>query len=312
MLTEKQHHDYQNYLLRYKLFHLENRSILEEILVTEQMKLQRLQKAKNDGKIRLSKKIEKQRELGSLFAEVKTEVDSFLDVIGVSSPEVVFPSFRDNALLKKAVYTAHGFAGLSFGLLGLTLAMGGDLDRYQLFLGILSASTGLLGQTSRRSRTYYDDVGIKIYLERVPREMGIPYLSHEYTHYLQHQLLFSPDVVLPPENLVFIEGHARGVQRYISQIYNQREGNDLFLWVDGNFAVSELKSVYSWMCRKSGKRASPFLVLEETEYDKTCMRYFLNQGEPSPHALGNSLMLIHEAQHGPGIYRQMLHGEYIF
>ncbi len=301
---------YQKESLKHKLVRPENIPILEEILAQKSSELERLKKAKEEGKLRFGRKIKQRQELETIVKEVKEEVDAFWGVSGIDLPNCDFVKLRENKFALGIVSAAYGLTAINLCTAGLSLTTTNDLDVGPIVFNLLLGATGMFVHYSSLLEIGYDAKGQKIRLEKTPRESLVTDFAHEYTHHLQHQ--FPKQRSISAEYVPFMEGHARGVQRNIGERYRQREENDAFIWGNLNYDVSELKSVYRWLCKIAGKKVSSSLLSTRTPHDGANAVYLALYKEPTPHALGNALMLIHEAQYGNNIYRKMLHGEYIF
>jgi len=126
-------------------------------------------------------------------------------------------------------------------------------------------------------------------------------LAHEYAHHVQYSVL--PHFLKKDKNKyrMFKEGHARGVERYISKLYNEREANKAFLHNITNRNLYELLSAYKWVCFALGVEPSANVI----NYGE-CLS---DEGKKCPldsWTKGNALFYIHETLHGDGIYRKAL------
>ncbi len=304
---------YQKEQLERRLKHPDNISILEEILARKSAELECLQKARDDRKLGFGKKIKKKPELETIVREIKAEVDSFLGVSEINLPDTNFVKLRDDKFSLRMVSASYGLNAINLSLAGFSLATtNNNPSTGAMLFNFLLGAAGMYIHHSALQETTYQTIDQRIRLAKAPKESLVSLFAHEYTHYLQHQLLFSPEKIIFSQYRPFTEGHARGVQRNIGIIYQQREGNDAFIWENSNYDVSELKNVYRWLCRLAGKKVSSSLMSIKTTKDQANTFYLTIYKEPTPHALGNSLMLIHEAQYGNDIYRKMLHGEHTF
>jgi len=133
----------------------------------------------------------------------------------------------------------------------------------------------------------------------------IPVIAHEYTHHIQ----FKKDFVAK-EDSMFMEGHARGVQRYIAKTYREKEDNDAFLYDILNWDVGEIKSAYIWACKKIKNpiRKSLLRIGTSRDIDEKICR--ITERNPTEHALGNAFFSIYENDFGDQIYKEMIHGNF--
>ncbi len=137
----------------------------------------------------------------------------------------------------------------------------------------------------------------------------IPIAGHEYAHHVH----FCQGLEYVPRE-IFMEGHARGVQKHIAESYSQKEGNEAFLYDISEKTIHELANAYGWLCKRLNKIPKDSLLKMDVYSD--ILEMFrggtFGDREPSNHALGNAFCSIYESLHGKDIYKQMVHGEFKF
>ena len=145
--------------------------------------------------------------------------------------------------------------------------------------------------------------------EKMPK--AIPIMGHEYTHYLQHQA-FLGRAYLTKDYSTLKEGHARGVERYIANIYHKREDNQTFLEEMASWDYIELKQTYKWLCQELDISPNTNLVGITLPENNIQAEQGLEQKKPISHALGNTLFYLHEAKSGNQIYKDIIKGAFEF
>jgi len=151
------------------------------------------------------------------------------------------------------------------------------------------------------NQCYMDKNTIILVKERMSSVPGS--IAHEYAHHVQG-IMLGKDFV--KANDCFIEGHSRGVERYIADVFSSKESDETFMYdiTDSNFF--ELKGVYIYLCEKYGLKQHPLVSKimgsnEDMEWD-----YQQKNGKPSPYAIGNTFLYMKELLHGKGIYGEAL------
>ncbi len=284
--------------LEKKLLSLDNVSIVENLLYNSSEELRRLQSLKKAGKLDFGSQISSE-ELKVLAPKIFGEVDNFLDVRLDKAPQ--FGYYNLFGFDKQSLFNL-GMYGILSSLAINSAVQSIQRDMNHLVCSLLWASLGL-GLRWRESflkEFCYDQVFNKITLEKVARANLIPLFAHEYSHHVQHEKGFLQDGCS-----AFLEGHARGIGRHLSQEYGKKEGNEAFLFWELDRNVSGLKSTYPWMCRIVGKYPVKNLLEIETES-------YINDSNPSAHALGNTFFSIYETLYGKDIYKDVINGRFEF
>jgi hypothetical protein len=293
----------QNYSMIRKLLVKENVPAIEDIIEKESGKLARLQSASH---VDLGD-IVSDDELKELLPKVFGEVNRFLGVEHGELPEFGYHSIKNLGPVAKGLFLVYGTSGLLMARALVSLLTDQDTSHVGEFAaGALSfAFAGSVHSTIRNA--YNPNIG-RINVEKKPKTEMIPMAAHEYAHTVQHKNGFLP---ANRKHVIFLEGHARGVERHIAEYYNEQEDNEAYLIAATDRTLGELKSSYVWMCSETGKRPSRALLRTKSKSDMDERMARLLSG-PTPHAIGNALMSIYEAKMGKGIYADMLRGDFQF
>lgn len=166
-----------------------------------------------------------------------------------------------------------------------------------------SALTRINLRFSTNNLSFYNCMSSTIEIKRRNKYSTKLTLAHEYTHFLQDQILI--DIPLdyePLETSMFFEGHARGVERLIIDSQDIEEDKDKFRWVLLKNYFYEFKEAYWFLCDKLNFQKNKNLLNFGEEFNL----YNFNEEQFSKHALGNALFQIYEELHGKNIYKQVL------
>ncbi len=301
-------HQIKNFSLENQLLRRDNISAIEYILNQESQRLKRLQQLKAEYKLDFDQEISREG-LDCLFPQVCQEVNALLDITEPHElpPCGYFSLFPNNRLSA----TILSFYGLStYELLSSSTFFSSqhlDLDISSLLLGIGYAGIAFnIHQIGKAS--HYNAYLNKITLHKIARTDLIPNAGHEYAHYVQQKR----GMPMVADFFIFAEGHARGIQRQVARIYQEREDNEAFLYGISDKTVGELKSTYIWICKQLGQQSQQSLLNTKTTRDHSENLSRLLFKKPSSHAIGNSLFSIYEAKHGPSIYAPALQENFEF
>ncbi len=308
-ITTMQNENYlsqiSNTNLKRLLLREENIVVLEDLLDTEAQRLERLQKRHENDKLNLGERVSPD-ELTEVFPRICTEVDDFLGI-----QESDMPTFGYFNLLKdgKSILALYILSPLQVACAVTSMITEQNPEYNPLFFAGMGAMQFVMAVNlhSDNNRSSYLSTSTTITLERTPRTVLIPSAAHEYTHHLQHRKGLKEG-----KYSIFKEGHARGIERYISKLYREREDNEAFLYDFLNETTSEMKNAYLWMCRNLRKPVKECLLRTKTsrDFDEGAWRFVFRQ--PTHHAIGNTLFSIYQAQQGNHIYRDMIHGRFRF
>lgn len=148
-----------------------------------------------------------------------------------------------------------------------------------------------------------------IYLNKWRMKKLIPVIAHEYTHHIQG--ITENSWIQLRDQDIFMDGHARGVERYITQRY-ALENDDLgFLDFYTNLHVQELRTAYKWITETCRQTPNPFFLNMKTPEADALLRCFGGDSEGiSIHAKGTALFSVYESQQGSKIYKNVIHGSF--
>ncbi len=288
---------------------------LEDLLDKEAQRLRRLQALKEDGKLDFGRKLEED-ELQELFPQVCQDVNAFLGV-DCSMPRYGYFSewkLRPDSLATLGLYILGGTSLLA-GIKLLSSVQEQGLDDMRLYWGYWCASVATLTTlfAMRLSwefrKNQYDHRFKMVTVKKGPRTSLIPSAGHEYAHHVQDST-FGADGDWNKRTIfnrtIFNEGHARGVERHIAEMYREREDNEAFLYDISDTIVGELKSAYRWVCKQLKVPMQQNLLQVPSSRDNYELNHFSRK--PSDHAFGNTFFLLQEAQYGKAVYADALKG----
>lgn len=253
------------------------------------------------------------------FSRLKWEVKKCLGCTGIAEPKIKY--WEEDGL-----FYPHNLALISNAVSAVSLALGGAVFQgiaaaaYQghspfIAAGALAGSAYPLyrayksGLEALKHKRHMDAIRNKpnyatpdrtIYLSYMRKEHIIPVFAHEYTHFIQHEKDFHNNISM------LLEGHARGIQRIISDRYAIKEDNPKYLVGIINMDLAEYKSVYNYVCHKTGKEPRSELSEKVSLSDYLEEKAYHSLGFPSPHALGNTLFSLMELSQGEAFYSMIL------
>ena len=286
----------------------ENLLALEEILNRETKEFNALQRLKKSKQMHMGEKIPEE-ELSDSLQEVASHVNLILHTSNDSLPDVKYTNMLGKTSdFKEDATIMAGYAYLLAGL-GLAAYTAMNSDPY---LATLTAEAGIIGGLCgsfvhyNTKNTEFDTLSNRIFLDKAPRTKTIPDLAHAYTAYLQHQQGNNP------QNSIFNEGQARGVQKEIAKTYKEAENNEAFMY--DVLKPSELKGAYLWACRQLGKEPNSSVLRDADTgnvLDRVDIAYRASKAkEPTPHALGNAIFSVWEANNKESrkMYKKLFQG----
>lgn len=297
------------------LLNRENIGPLETLLDAESQKLRerRIQKKEQKKERRykdLDKKVDR-KGLEDLFPQIKEEVDAFLGIDKIDMPAIRYYNLFRLSRIGSVIPLLQYLSGaLVLAEEAIEVLRGSTLNMRNIRVGIQLLVAGRLAHWVFANEQTYDSFTNSINLKKEKRSEVIPTIGHEYAHCVQAQSDLGPSIDY--EFDIFREGHARGVERYISNKYKDKEGNEEFF--DGilDMTVGEMKSVYVWMCKKLGIKPKESLLKTRTSRDFDEKGHRVLRREPTSHAIGNTLFCLYEATKGSSIYKDMLKGNFKF
>lgn len=263
--------------------------------------------------------VPKRRKLKHLLKEVKAEVDPFLGVTGIPKCKKCKIGYkgRFSKEVRGPIMAAVGIDALIAS--GFYYLAENPCDpAAMLFIGAgagwLIAKIGSIAKDIYHRLRYEsnEELGVGYYhhlsyisLIKSPRVRIITDIGHEYTHHVQMSR-----GITNKSNALLLEGMARSADRYVAQVYREREDNPSFKYITLNLDVAELKAAYTLICVENKRIPNPLLThFNSTALDQVFIRQ-ANQGHTSPHMLGNSFFLIKELEEGTDVSRRILNKEY--
>lgn len=153
--------------------------------------------------------------------------------------------------------------------------------------GLFSLGTGsLLLFTSKMAydlinSTHYNGLMDLVFINSGKKADVSVKFAHEYAHHIQSLTMGTPFF-----HKAFREGHARGVERHIAELYAEREGNSDYLVEQKSRALMDMNEGSKWLKE----------VLEKGDSFRGI----------SQHALGTSLFGIMEERYGKELYSDIL------
>lgn len=275
--------DFKRDSLKERLLDKNNLPILEDLLNKEIQKRKWLEELKNKGALDFGLKYSR-KELPAILAQVKADVDEFLGTSQVVMPRSDYFTFFSIYGILPGYFLVRGgmevLVNQSSPLIGAAFVIDAIITAYcmfQLFSG-----------------PQYNHLSKKITLRKEKRADIIPIFAHEYAHYLQHRLLF-PELT---SDHATKEGHARGVERFMANLYKEREDNLAFAYGSNERQVEDLGEMYNWLCRKHG-------VQPKIKINK--FGWFVDD-----YSIGTTALYIQEALQGNKIFREILEGKFQF
>jgi hypothetical protein len=127
------------------------------------------------------------------------------------------------------------------------------------------------------------------------------FVAHEYTHHVQHVTGFYYRKGLNPT--LALEGHARGVDRYLSRLFSEEFAMRGYLYHYLKTSVAELTRTYLWMCHQLGHSPSPSIA-------KNLPKSQTTPEQPMAHGPGHALFCIYARDQGEQIYADMVNGRF--
>jgi len=264
-----------------------------------------------------------QEEFSREIASLNKVVSELLDCEDVPRPKIHF--WDDNGVYHpvRRQYISHFLQSLAWGWTGLMLpelsehaeiVSASDLGQATFLFGVYLASSmsflkslGALGQSMLgkieyeeiQNSIHYVDGYNNIFLTPLKKECLIPTLAHEWAHHIQceKKLNWHHDTLR--------EGHARGVQRMVSERYANARGNPAYLAMSTVLDFAELKATYLVSCSRN--RVKPYLWFKKpTKRDAVEELSIKLTGAPTNHAMGNTFFSIAESIIGQRIYSDFL------
>ena len=313
-MNKKYFTQFKNENLERLLLDKENILPLEELMHSQLEKLGGIiqNKPKPDRKLN-------SKEFYDLIPQLKEDVDQFLDIDEAGCPLILY--------LNRQTCLKDCFESLLLSLDHKSSSQDISSESLKLYCSDMKSvgvwnkirAAPILMRFVRLSRVLDLDNIIRAYFPRIQfitmtkekMPKVIPIMGHEYGHYLQHQA-FLKRAYLSQDYNIFKEGHARGVERYIADIYNKREDDQRFLEDRASGDYIELKQTYKWLCQELDISPNTNLVGITLPENNIQAEQGLEQEKPSEHSLGNTLFYLHETKKGKQIYKDVINGTFEF
>ncbi len=301
------------------LLRIENLEPLEHILSQEAEELGKLEQVTSE--LKLDQAIGS-NELTETFSRIREDINAFLQVDKVRVPSLAPFSLFDGTNGDIVRSYASGFAWL-----GAAVAVGtsthvrnrhkqkkGDsptrLSRRAFLLGAIPAvpGAGYLVKAAVFHRQRRNDGAYLAHKEEISYGLGygkaktLYFIAHEYTHHVQHVTGFYYRKGLNPT--LALEGHARGVDRYLSRLFVEQFDMRGYLYYYLKTSVEELIHSYLWMCNQLKQSPNAALV---TNLPKSQ----ITPDQPRAHGPGHALFRIHAQDQGEQIYADLVNGCFV-
>ena len=256
---------FSNERLEVGLLRAENLAPLEHILSEEAKELDELEKIKPELKLKQAMGSE---DVTETFSRIRSDVNAFLQVEDIRVPSLATFDLFDGT--SKDIVRSYA-TGLAW--LGCAAAAGtairvrnrlvrnkgkipSGLSRRAFLLCAIPTvpaagyllKAGVFHRQRRNDGAYLADKEAISYGQGYGRAKTIWFIAHEYTHHVQHVMGFYHRKGL---NLALaMEGHARGVDQYLSRQFSERSYVRGYLYHYLTTSVEELTGTYLWMCRQ--------------------------------------------------------------
>ncbi len=273
------------------------------------------------------------REALEISPEIFSRVDSFLGVEGITPPDIeVYDSFEVWYFNNKnnLKFAASGLIGTTLAADGIFSCIGALANGTGPGIAFLSAEILLSGvfisyatnelnkatkelnkQTKYTHPKFEDHYNVRekrMHIQGDVESMLTVLIAHEYAHHLQEEIIGPRG----PDYRFFSEGHARGIERHISNLYAAERNDPWFASKASEHTTGELAAVYLWMCRSKRKMSRAIPVIHQNKGMRLANKYMDYKGMPIPHAFGNTIFYLAEKRHGDGIYADALNGNVDF
>ncbi|MDP2907477.1 MAG: hypothetical protein Q8O03_06055 [Nanoarchaeota archaeon] len=129
-------------------------------------------------------------------------------------------------------------------------------------------------------------------------------IAHEYTHYLQHHFT---ELNIQTRNPI-VEGHARGMERIISEKFAQEFDNPAYVFINYDRVAKELKDTYLYTCKK--KKILPKKSLENLPIPN--IRGLLYSIDAHHYSIGVAAMTIACSKQGEKVYKDVMKNDFEF
>ncbi len=294
-------------LMKERLFRIENIDAIEDILDREIRELNRLERLEQNGKLDFGETLSL-LELRETFPGVCTEVNSILQIPNQDTPQIEYFKLINNKPLSYYILAKYTLSAASYitGVVAMHTGWNSDFTKFYLFGGFIQFVLGILTHVHLKGSSYSRS-SKKVVLDEKKEVNAVSASGHEYVHFIQDK------EEIPLNNFqIFLEGHAIGTHKQHVALRCEKEDNEAYLYNRAQYNVSELRSAYLCLC--SDLEIKPRRSLLQNNLINTLRKdkELMIVKNASSHSIGNALFSIYEAIHGKDIYRQMIHGEFVF
>jgi hypothetical protein len=302
------------------LLRTDNLDPLEHILSGEAKELDTLEKIKPELKLKQAMGPE---DVTGTFSRIRSDINAFLQVEDIRVPSLSpFDLFDGtNTDVVRSYVTGLAWLGCAAGA-GTAIQVRNRLIRHKgktptwlsrrafLLCAIPTVpaagyllKAGVFHRQRRNDGAYLADKEEISYGQGYCRAKTLLFIAHEYTHHVQHVMGFYYGKGV---NLTLaLEGHARGVDQYLSRQFSERLHARGYLYHYLKTSVKELTETYLWMCHRLNRspRAS---ILNGPAQSR------ITTDPPWAHGPGHALFRIYAQAQGEQIYAHMLDGRFVF
>lgn len=233
--------------------------------------------------------------LRKILPQVTEETRRFLGITEISP--VRFSIFHLPDAIKRSTYVGLGIFGVG-SLANISDGSHiGDIEQAAL-MGFLFGTGTLIYNFKEHLQAAFNPAEKVIRLSAKRSIHVVGEIAHEYTHHIQEQ----KTGLLKHWNNPVAEGHARGVQRNISQIFAERYNNPAYVFDPISQTAMELKDAYLYICVTNG--IIPKASLENLEIPKIRNIFYRFFGHH--YSIGVAALCVAEAKRGNNIYQEVL------
>src|SRR3989338_3083070 len=331
---------FRNGNLRSVILDRRNLHRLEALIAREQSEYERLEVLAAEEKLAFGEKIPVEG-LEGVCNDVYARVTAFLDTPDIKPPSYSYKSmYQLKRRLDKtsvdvlksgsAVFLSGTFLDIYVHLSPndnpLMYLLSHLFGKSAQFLGLAGMALGVSSVIEQRffphwGGHHYHCIDKHVFLRDDPETVLVPSVAHEVSHHIQQEsigecLMKDSKKVSPLKRFlvrpisdelfsVFLEGHARGVERHFAQVYRDETDNEAFLYGATKVTLQDLQRTYVWLCRRLRIQPKEILLQpKDSLIERGADLMFSNiLGRPEAHSLGTTLSSLWEEEYGNRIYR---------
>lgn len=238
--------------------------------------------------------------LGELAGKTIKEVNDFLKISNTTSTRIsmfYLPNdLKYAARVTLGVFTVGTLIELTNGLTTTDLELAGKM-------ALLFGGGMLIYNFRDHLSTVFDRYGKTIRISERKTVPAVGGIAHEYTHQLQDATQLANQIRNP-----VMEGHARGIEGVITNIFAQRYDNPAYAFDHTDRTAKELNDAYLFVCRKKGISPNAFLA----NLPIPPVRNWWYNLSGHHYSLGVAAMSIAEKKQGDMIYPEILRNNFSF